>query len=143
MKRFISILLSFCILALQLGCYSTKTLTMDKASKKNELNNSLVLHTPGNVYKVHNYRFKDGMLTGQLRKYTKPWKKTIHVFTQKEFQMEPYQKSGPFITLERSDIEKITYLKHTTRSPMIIAGGILFIFIMLAIEPDKYPETFF
>lgn len=137
MKKFIAMLLSVCMLVVQPGCYSSKTLVVDHPSEKMTRKNYLILHTPTKIYKLHNYRFKGDILTGQLGKYSKPDGRTLHVYTQKEFFRELTQQSRPTITIKQWDIEKMTAQRHPKRSTLLITIVLLLALSFFAVDANK------
>lgn len=141
MKKVISILLAICILIIPSGCRSNKDLTMQKASRKVHYN-FLVLHTPENVYDLYNYKYKRGILVGQLRKSSYHKKKTIHVYTNQKLNIEPSLDSYQKVYIEKSDIALTSRRKLQERKIVQKAGIISVIFITAFLFPGK-PGTSF
>lgn len=132
MKKIVSILLAFCLLVLQVGCAPAKTLSMDKAIKKNKGKYSLVIHTPDHKYNLYSYRFTEDALVGELARYSKPKWKALHVYTNATFDLYSTNISSQPITLERSAIGKITTINHLQRNPLLYVGIVALIVIGLA-----------
>lgn len=132
MKKLVSVLLAFCMLVLQFGCAPAIRVSMDRAQRMNSKKYSLVIHTPENKYNLYAYRFTEDVLLGELGRYSKPRKKAFHVYTNVNFDLYSTHNSSQPIALERSNIEKITFINHLQRNPLLYAGIIGIIIIGMA-----------
>jgi len=132
MKKFVSILLCYCILMLPTGCRSSKLLTTDEAATMKETQNYLVLHTPLRNYKIYNYKFTNDSIEGNLRVISPSKSKTINVYIKFNFDVNLKSNSSEFVRISKSDITKITYRKFSAEKTIIAAVGGLGILVILA-----------
>lgn len=133
MKKFVSILLCYCILMLPTGCRSSKLLTTDEAATMKEAQNYLVLHTPLRNYKIYNYKFTNDSIEGDLRAISPSKSKTINLYTEFNFDINLNRNSSKFVRLSKSDITKITYKEFSTEKTILAVVGGLGILVILAV----------
>lgn len=132
MKKFVSILLAYCILILPTGCTTTKYLSLEEASSVKTDKNYLVLHTPQKLYKLYDYKFTENALEGTLKQYSGKKNNKLQVYTPINFELKSDINSNQFITLERVNIEKITYsTPEADKTVWIIGAGVLTIIVIL------------
>lgn len=132
MKKFISILLCYCILMLPTGCRSSKLLTSDEAETKKGTQNYLILHTPNRDYKIFNYKFAKDSIEGDLRIFSPGKSKTINLYTKMIFNIKLDRNSSEFVRISKSDITKITYKEFSAGNTIIAVVGVLGILVVAA-----------
>ena len=132
MKKFISILLCYCILILPTGCNSTKLITADEAETKQGTQNYLILHTPNRNYTIFNYKFTKDSIEGDLRIISPGKSKTINLYTKMIFNIKLNRNSSEFVRLSKSDITKVTYKEFSAGNTIIAVVGVLGILVVAA-----------
>ncbi len=138
MKKFVSILLCYCILMLPTGCRSSKLLTTDQAETMKGTQNYLVLHTPLRNYKIYNYKFTKDSIEGDLRIISPSKSKTINLYTELNFEIRLNSNSTEFVRLSKSDITKVTYKKFSTKKTiLVVIGGLGILAILAAIVANS------
>ena len=125
MKKFISILLCYCILILPTGCHTSKLLTADEAETKRGTQNYLILHTPNRNYKIFNYKFTKDSIEGDLRIISPGKSKTINLYTEMNFDIKLSRDSSKFVNISKSNISKITYMEFSSGNTILAVIGIL------------------
>lgn len=138
MKKFVSILLCYCILMLPTGCRSSKLLTTDQAETMKGTQNYLVLHTPLRNYKIYNYKFTKDSIEGDLRIISPSKSKTINLYTELNFEIRLNSNSTEFVRLSKSDITKVTYKKFSIKKTiLVVIGGLGILAILAAIVANS------
>lgn len=132
MKKFISILMCYCILILPTGCHTSKLLTADEAETKAETQNYLILHTPNRNYKLFNYRFIKDSIEGDLRIISPGKSKTINLYTEMNFDIKLSRDSSRFVSISKSSISKITYMEFSSGNTILAVIGILGVLVGIA-----------
>jgi hypothetical protein len=132
MKKFISILLCYCILMLPIGCNSTKLITSDEAETKKGTQNYLILHTPERNYKIFNYKFTKDSIEGDLRIFSAGKSKTINLYTEMNFNINLSRNSSEFVSISKSDISKITYMEFSSGNTILGIVGVLGVLVVIA-----------
>ncbi|BBE18970.1 hypothetical protein AQPE_3143 [Aquipluma nitroreducens] len=133
MKKFISILLCYCILILPTGCHTSKLLTADEAEAKTGTQNYLILHTPNRNYKIFNYKFTKDSIEGDLRILSPGKSKTINLYTEMNFDIKLSRDSSEFVRISKADITKITYKEFSMQNTIIAVVGVLGVFAILSV----------
>ena len=138
MKKFVSILLCYCILMLPTGCRSSKLLTTDQAETVKGAQNYLVLHTPLRNYKIYNYKFTKDSIEGDLRIISTSKSKTINLYTELNFDIKLSSNSTEFVRLSKSDITKVMYTKFSAKNTTLaVIGGLGILAILAAIVANS------
>lgn len=132
MKKFISILLCYCILILPTGCHTSKFLTADEAETKMGAQNYLILHTPNRNYKIFNYKFTKDSIEGDLRIISPGKSKTINLYTEMNFDIKLSRDSSRFVSISKSSISKITYMEFSSGNTILAVIGILGVLVGIA-----------
>lgn len=132
MKKFISILLCYCILILPTGCHTSKLLTADEAETKMGTQNYLILHTPNRNYKIFNYKFTKDSIEGDLRIISPGKSKTINLYTEMNFDIKLSRDSSKFVSISKSNISKITYMEFSSGNTILAVIGILGVLVGIA-----------
>ena len=132
MKKFVSILLCYCILILPTGCHTSKLLTADEAEAKTGTQNYLILHTPNRKYKIFNYKFTKDSIEGDLRIFSPGKSKTINLYTEMNFDIKLSRDSSEFVSISKSNISKITYMEFSSGNTILAVIGILGVLVGIA-----------
>lgn len=138
MKKFISILLCYCVLTLPTGCTMYKPLATVDAETVPGAQNYLILHTPTRNYEISNYKFTRDSIEGNLGRNVSSRMNTINIYTQLNFDIKLNMTSTKFIRISKSDISKISYRKFSLGNTiLLIAGGAGAIAVLAAIVANS------
>ena len=127
MKKLISIILVFGILNISFpGCTSSKLLSVEEASQMQQSKKYLILHDQSKTYRLDDYEFTNTKLKGELTMYSKKSGNNIHVYTPLNFQLLVSENKSQYFEMDRSNIDKMIYLKNKTDATvLLIVGGLL------------------
>ncbi|HAQ21607.1 MAG TPA: hypothetical protein DCR40_20615 [Prolixibacteraceae bacterium] len=138
MKKLVSVWLAYCILIMQSGCTTKRTLSMSEVSIHHTKKTSLVLHTPNSRYQLLDFKFTDDALVGNLEEYSGKNANILHVFTDLNFYYNPYQKIHQSINVPKSNIQKIKYSKFDGIKTFMLIGGLVATLIILGTNSISY-----
>ena len=140
----ISILISFCILNLSLACSSTKIISYDEAKKSDLGAKHIILNTSDKKYSMHNYKFTDDSLKGELKKFQPKNGYFIHVYTNHIVDFKVNKNTGIPFEIKNKDIKKITYQKTDIGLSVLKGIGIAVgaFFIVAIIEYRLNPPDY-
>jgi len=130
MKKFLSVWLAFCILILQYGCTTQRTVPINEAQEKHKNKTTLLLHTPNSRYQLINYKFTAETLQGNLDEYSGNNLNILHVYTDQSFNYNPYEENLQAIIIPISKISEIKYGKFDGIKTFLIVGGLIAIIIV-------------
>jgi hypothetical protein len=132
MKKSISILLCYCILALSTGCQTTRLLSIDEASAMNADKKYIVLHTPQSTYKLVNYKFTDDSVEGDLMNFSGKNAYAINIYIALLLEVKLDVNELKYIKLQKSVIQRITYTKDSPGKTVISVLGIMGVIWIIA-----------
>ena len=144
MKKIGAILLSICMLNLTFGCTSIEEISIQKASWESRNTKRLLIHDLYNIYELHNYKFNDLTLEGQLERFEHNYQKSINIYTN----ISVIPDSANHVVIDYNDIKEITQisLKVPTK-PLIYIGLVwgaialgVFIYYASQVTPLSFPD---
>jgi hypothetical protein len=122
------------ILSGMTGCMTTKILTPEEASSYQDVNvkrkNYLILYNQNNQYELHNYKFQNDTLTGDLYVSKIDRSTGLIVFTDNDFAITD-QTVGSLTRIPVNRIKEVQAVKtDIVKSVFFIAGVALITFTL-------------
>ena len=125
MKKVISISLAICMLNLSIGCSSTKTLSINEVKLySSSATDYLILHTAKKIYQLHDYKFGNQFLEGNLKKFKLKNGYFVHVYTKLDININLENNTTEPLQLELKNIHKIEQRKTNIAMDILKAAGI-------------------
>jgi hypothetical protein len=108
MRKVTSVILAFCILNFLSGCYTTKSLSINEASKTPSKHDFLVVNIQNRTYELHNYKFMLDHLEGDLFIRTAKYYQYILVTADIADVIINQESPSVFIKIPNENIKGIT-----------------------------------
>ncbi|WP_340110737.1 hypothetical protein [Maribellus mangrovi] len=129
MKKLAYILLAFSMLNVLQSCKTTKEVYVPLADYYSKDFDYLIVHTPNNVFELHDYKFHYRTLEGVCQELGKSKSESYHIYLNTDIESDPSEN----VIIERKDIQRVTYtaVNEPNVLPVIItflpvAGLIIF-----------------